>query len=220
MKAFILKHKLTSPKRLLCLCYAAFFVVSVLFCAGNLARDRIRRMTGSLFEQTVSVEQFDLYNVEKAEGDNLWVSTTSDPRMLLRDCPERITRVDFTVRYLTQMPGEFTLFYMPKAGMEEFDANYRLWAYQKNDTQWSFNLSGGKTYGLRIDPGIFAGTMMEITDITLNAKQPALSFFVPGRSWAWAFVVFPALIASALDTLLTLFVQKNQGKKPKNVEGK
>lgn len=196
-----IKSLLESPRRLIAVCYAAFLAVSLLCCVVSLSTDRIQRAGGALTEQTIPVTDFELINMEKGEGENVWVTTSDDPRMILADCPEYIRRVDLTIRYINLDPGEFTLFYMPRTGMEEFDANYRLWARQQQNNGWSFSLPAGKTYGLRIDPGIYDGMQMEITSIVLNAKQPALSFFVPSRSWVISFAVFPALIASAVDAI-------------------
>ena len=102
-------------------------------------------------------------------------------------------------------PGEFCIFYKPRPGMEDFDANYRVWAHVEEDGSYTFTLPRGKIYGLRLDPGIYAGIEMEITSITLNPQRSFGSYFVPSRLWLLCQLVAPALIASAVRCAAEVF---------------
>lgn len=190
-----------SGSRLAALCYGAFFAASLLGCLASFASDRALRASGQLAEQTLSVTDFALINLDLisiAPADGALASTTDDPRMVLTDCPTRVSRVDMQVTFFNMDPGEFTLFYKPREGMEDFDANYRVWGELQPDGSYAFAIPAGKTYGLRIDPGMYAGLQLQVTAITLNARQSALSFFTPSRQWLLAFAVVPALAASAI----------------------
>ena len=203
MKKFLEKLRalrLWRPRRLLALCYAVFLAASLLFCAGSLLADRLLRLTGQMTERQLQVEDFALLEMEPAAAAGVWVSTTGDPRMTLEDCPAWVGAVDVQIRYLNTEPGEFTLFYLPRPEMVEFDAGYRLWARRTGEDTWSFALPAGRIYGLRMDPAIYTGVEMQIESITLNRWRGAAEFFVPSRPWAAAFFVIPALAASAIDT--------------------
>lgn len=188
------------PRRLLALCYAAFLAGSLLACSVSLAADRLLRAAGQLKEQRLEVEDFTLIEMERGGAENLWISTSSDPRMILKDCPARVSGVELELEYLDLDPGEFTLFYQPRPGMEEFDAGYRLWARRTGEGSWAFTLPAGRIYGLRLDPAIYTGVQMQIDSIVLNRRQPAAEFFAPSRPWAAAGLVCPALAAAAVDT--------------------
>ena len=200
-----MKNKLSfffsSGRRLLAGCYAALLAVSLVWAAFNLCQDRYLRATGQLTEQQLSASAFELVNLQ-LEEDGVYTSTTDDPRMVLTDCPERVSRVDMEVTFLNMDPGEFTLFYKPRDGMEDFDANFRVWGNEQSKSHYSFSVSCARCYGLRIDPGMYAGMQFTIQSITLNAKQPALSFFVPSNFWLVSFIVAPALIASVIQYII------------------
>lgn len=191
--------KLTN-KKLAALCYAGFLLVSLLLAAAQLGLNAFWRGTGKMETAVLGAEAFERINLQP-QPDGTLVTTTDDPRMVLKDCPERVSRVQVQVKFLNLDPGEFTLFYQTRPGMEDFDANYRLWAKQEGNGVYSFSLPQDKIYGLRLDPGIYAGIQMELTSVTLNPQVSAISWFVPTNAWLVAFAVFPALIASALAYL-------------------
>lgn len=192
---------LHSGKKLLCVCYAAFLLISLLWSAGTLAYDRGLRSSGELRPLRLSVESFELYNMEAA-GEGVFVSLSDDPRMVLTDCPLHVSRIDIKIDFINMDPGEFTLFYKPRPGMEDFDANFRLWGQLQPDGSYSFTLPLGECYGLRIDPGMYAGLQMDFVDIIMNETQPVSTFFAPTNSWFAAFIIFPALAASAIQYVI------------------
>ena len=72
-------------RRLIAACYALFFAGSVLAAVLGWAEDGVQRLLGNVAEAQVTVEDFDLVDIER-EGD-VCRSTSYDPRMTLRDAP-------------------------------------------------------------------------------------------------------------------------------------
>lgn len=192
--------KKLNNKKLVALCYAGFLLASLLLAVVQLGMDAFWRSTGKMETLTLTADAFETLNLEQ-QPDGSLVTTTDDPRMMLQNCPERVSRVEAQVKFINLDPGEFTLFYKPKPNMDDFDANYRLWAKEEENGVYSFRLPQDKIYGLRLDPGIYPGIQMELTSVTLNPAVSALSWFAPTSAWLVAFAVFPALIASAIAYL-------------------
>ena len=116
-----------NDRRLLALCYAAFFLYSLVYSVYGFAEDRVQRMTGNVEQQTVAADAFTLTDLVLEDGT--YVSQSPDPRMTLTDVPAYVRSVTVEAAFLNMDPGEFCLFYQPRPGMEEFDVNYRLWAH-------------------------------------------------------------------------------------------
>lgn len=189
-----------NDRRLLALCYAAFFLCSLVYSVYGFAEDRVQRMTGNVEQQTVAADAFTLTDLVLEDGT--YVSQSPDPRMTLTDVPAYVRSVTVEAAFLNMDPGEFCLFYQPRPGMEEFDVNYRLWAHLNDDGTYTFTLPRGKVYGLRLDPGIYTGLAFTLGEITLNAPRGFWSWFTPGRPWLLAFAAVPALAAAVLKVLL------------------
>ena len=193
---------LSFGKKLLIGCYTAFFVLSILSGLFRFCEDRFLRMTGTLQETVYTVEDFEWIALERVQGErNMLISQNTDPRMIMINAPERVRRVDIYISFATK-PGEFNIFYMPNAGMEEFDPNYRVWARQESDDHYSFTLPRGTKYGLRLDPGIYGGNEMEFFQIIFDKKMPFFSFFAISYTWIFYFVLVPAMAASTIKYVL------------------
>lgn len=186
-------------RRLIAACYALFFAGSVLAAVLGWAEDGVQRLLGNVAEAQVTVEDFDLVDIER-EGD-ICRSTSYDPRMTLRDAPAYVRTVTVRAEFTGVDPGEFCVFYKPAPGMEEFDANYREWAHQEDDGSYTFTLPASRIYGLRIDPGIYEGVEVRFESITLNAPRSLAQRLAPTRPWLLAMAVAPLLIAAALRAL-------------------
>lgn len=193
----LLRGVLKNDRRLVAGCYLAFFLVSLFFAFYGFAEDRIQRALGNVVTTEISADDFDWVDFEQQE-DGSYLTLSPDPRMVLRQVPEYIRSVRIEAEFLNMDPGEFCIFYKPDPGMEDYDANYRVWAYIEPDGSYFFQLPRGKVYGFRLDPGIYTGIEMKITSITLNPQQSFLSWFVPSRVWLLAQLVIPAMIAGAI----------------------
>lgn len=191
-------------KRLVALCYLLFFGLSVLASLYSFAEDRVQRALGNVTTAGISAADFDWTDLERG-ADGALLTTSADPRMVLRDSPAYVRGVRIEAVFRNKDPGEFCIFYKPRPGMEDFDANYRVWAHVEEDGSYTFTLPRGKIYGLRLDPGIYAGIEMEITGITLNPQRSFGSYFVPSRLWLLCQLVAPALIASAIQCAAEAF---------------
>ncbi len=199
-----LKKWFSSDRRLIAFCYAAFFAASLLYSLYGFGEDRVQRALGGVEQQEVRTEDFALTDLAEGE-DGVLVSQSPDPRMVLRQVPEYVRSVTVDVEFVNMDPGEFCVFYMPKAGMEDFDANYRVWAYNNGDGSYTFTLPRGKVYGLRMDPGIYTGIEMRIERIALNAPRSFLSWFTPSRTWLLAQAAVPLLAAALIKAILGAF---------------
>lgn len=195
---------LSRDKKLVIGCYLFFLVTSILVCLYNFGEDRLLRRLGKLETFTLSASDFELVDMQPAEG-GAYLSTSTDPRMLLKGLSgKRVRSVEMQVVY-TSEPGEVTLFYMPRAGMEEFSAQYRVWAVKDDDTHYTFTLPRGKVFGIRIDPAMYTSAGMQFLSIVCNPVRPVSSFFRVSGSWLFYFFVCPALLASALKYSIALW---------------
>lgn len=201
MKAFFARcgRFFADARRLLVFCYAAFFALSLLAALYSFAEDRVQRALGNVTTQQVTAADFDWTDLT-AEGSEL-VTASPDPRMILRSTPAYVRGVQIRVTFENREPGEFCIFYKPRPDMEDFDANYRVWAHIEADGSYTFALPRGRVYGLRLDPGIYTGIRMKIESITLNPRRSFAAYFAPTRPWLLAQAALPALIASAVACL-------------------
>ena len=193
----LLRRVLKDDRLLLAACYLGFFLISLLGALYGFAEEQVQRAIGNVVTIEISPSDFDWIDLEQ-QPDGSYVTLSPDPRMLLRDAPEYIRSVRIEAKFLNMDPGEFCVFYKPSPDMEDYDANYRVWAYLEPDGSYFFELPRGKVYGFRLDPGIYTGIEMEITSITLNPQRSFASWFVPSRVWLLAQLVVPAMIAGAL----------------------
>ena len=147
-----------NDRRLVALCYAVFLAGSILASLYGFAEDAYQRARGNVAQTEISGAQEDIFALTdlEQEGD-LYTSTSVDPRMELdlaavspTGVPAYVRRVTVRVTFLNMDPGELSVFYKPRADMEEYDATYRVWAHKEaEDGVYTFTLPRGALYGLR-----------------------------------------------------------------------
>ena len=125
--------------------------------------------------------------------------------MILRQVPEYIRSVRIEAEFLNMDPGEFCIFYKPNPEMEDYDANYRVWAYIEPDGSYFFPAAARQSLRFSARSRYLHRIEMEITSITLNPQQSFLSWFVPSRVWLLAQLVIPAMIAGAIKCVQIAF---------------
>ena len=122
-----------NDRRLVALCYAVFLAGSILASLYGFAEDAYQRARGNVAQTEISGAQEDIFALTdlEQEGD-LYTSTSVDPRMELdlaavspTGVPAYVRRVTVRVTFLNMDPGELSVFYKPRADMEEYDATYR-----------------------------------------------------------------------------------------------
>lgn len=196
MKKFLRNHPYISA-------YTVFVLCSVLLCTGRFAQDRIGRANGSIAEQSYTVDELDLRNLE-AMGDGGYVSTWPDPQLIFPDYTGVVNRVDVVVS-LSRDPGEFNLFYMLDEDMVEFSAYQRTWATKIGDDHYVLQGPRKMVYGLRLDPGIFSNNEMYFYSITVNPEMPFSSFFTPGYAWFLCLFAVPPLLVAGVGYLVQVY---------------
>ena len=171
--------------------YVLFLVMSVLYHLAAFGMDRVARARGTLVETVYTPEDFTLYEIELQENGT-YKSTGADPRMILENFTGTVHRVDVYVS-LSRLPGEFNFFYRQDPAEGEFSAYQRSWARLEGENHYVMDGPSGTIYGARIDPGIFAGNIMEFEKIVFNAKMPFSSFLQITYTGVFTFVTIPPL---------------------------
>ena len=197
-------------KRLVALCYAVFLAGSVLASLYGFAEDAYQRARGNVVQAEIPGAQEDVFALtDLVQEGELYTSTSVDPRMELdlavvspAGVPAYVRRVTVKVTFLNMDPGELSVFYKPRADMEEYDATYRVWAHKEaEDGVYTFTLPRGVLYGLRLDPGIYSGMQFRLERVTLNAPRGFFAWFTPTRPWLLCLAIVPLLAASVLKYL-------------------
>ena len=196
---------LKNDRRLLALCYVAFFIGSLAVALFGFAEDRMQRALGNVVMSEITAADFDWVDVAQ-QPDGTLISTSYDPRMLLKNCPQYLRTVQVKAEFLNRDPGEFCLFYLPRPDMEEYDANYRVWPHLEADGSYTFTLPRGKIYGMRLDPGIYTNVQFKMDGVTLNPTRGLAAYFAPTRVWALCQLVVPALLAGVIKCVTESFV--------------
>lgn len=210
-------------RRLVALCYVLFLAGSLAFVLFRIAEDGVRRMTGDVQTIEISGEREDAFRLYALEQDGMWYTSLSpDPRMDLNlslvspdGSAVYVRSVTLYMEDLSRDPGELTVFYMTRPGMEEYDAVYRVWAHQDAENVYSFTLPLCKMYGIRIDPGIFEGIRFRLERVVLNEPRSLLEILTPTRPYLLALTVVPLLAASVLYWIFSawdLLAKRRRGK--------
>lgn len=189
-----MKHLL--KKRTLPVLLAMLYVVwtVALLCVQlfGFARAQALRADGTLPQQTLTVADFELYDLE-LRGDVL-VVTGADPRMELRDESLLADSLLFEASY-SQEPGPVTALWAQPAQ----DHSLRRVAYAQPQQGASlFYLPAGGGARLRIDPGTRPGTEIRVIRIVANPPRSLGSYLVPGPARLLGLAVGPALLACAV----------------------
>ena len=212
-----------SSKRLIALCYAVFLAGSLLVVLFGIAEDGVRRLTGDVRTIEIPGESTDAFLLHDLEQDGMQYTALSvDPRMeldLSRISPEGaavyIRRITLYIENLNMDPGEVCVFYKFRPEMAEYDASYRVWVHKDAPNRYSFTLPVCEIYGIRIDPGIYAGLQFRLERVVLNEPRSLLDRLTPSRPYLLALAVVPLLAASALHWVFCaweLLAEKRRGK--------
>lgn len=199
-----------NDKRLVALCYAVFLAGSVLVSVYGFVEDAYQRARGNVVQTEIPGAQENVFALtDLIQEGELYTSTSVDPRMELNlsavspaGVPAYVRRVAIKVSFLNKDPGELSVFYKPRADMEEYDASYRVWAHKEADEGvYTFTLPRSALYGLRLDPGIYAGMQFRLERVVINAPRSFSEWFMPTRPWLLCLAVVPLLAASVLKYL-------------------
>lgn len=212
-----------SGRRLIALCYAVFLAGSLLAVLFGIAEDGVRRLTGDVRTVEIPGGRADAFSLRDLEQDGMWYTALSvDPRMDLDlslvspdGAPVYVRRVTLYIEDLNMDPGEVCVFYKPYPNMEEYDAIYRVWVHKDAPNRYTFTLPVCAMYGIRIDPGIFAGLRFRLERVVLNEPRSLWDRLTPTRPYLLALAVVPLLAASALHWVLRageLLAEKRRGK--------
>ena len=99
--------------------------------------------------------------------------------------------------------------------MAEYDASYRVWVHKDAPNRYSFTLPVCEIYGIRIDPGIYAGLQFRLERVVLNEPRSLLDRLTPTRPYLLALAVVPLLAASVLHWVFCaweLLAERRRGK--------
>lgn len=211
-------------KRLIALCYAVFLAGSLASVLFGVAEDGVRRLTGDVQTIEIMGDRTDAFSLRDLEQDGMWYTALSvDPRMDLDlslvspgGAPVYVRRVTLYIEDLNMDPGEICVFYKMRPNMEEYDAIYRVWAHRDAQNVYSFTLPRCKMYGIRIDPGMFAGLHFRLERVVLNEPRSLSDRLTPTRPYLLALAVAPLLAASVLHWVFCawdLLAEKRRGKR-------
>ena len=178
--------------------YALALVLCVLSCLGTAIWDGIGYATGRLYPQELSLATAETQNVVVTDS-GLWVSTTSDPQILLTS-----TQQIRTVRWVTQsdtVAGEIEGYYARNGGFSLRDRIFGRTTKTAGEAVLWFPISGGST--VRIDPvgragAVFAGGADEAV-LYINEPRSFISYFVLDASQVFWLLVLPAIVAAIAD---------------------
>lgn len=197
-----LNSLLQRPWGLAAICYSAALAGWILYSAFCLGSDSLSMAAGTLNRQVLTVDSFELVNLEK-QGNNRLYTINGDPQMILRDVSGQIVR-NLTIRAeYTKDAREMCLYYTT-APEQDFSQEKRVFAVQADDGTCTYTLPRTKIYSLRLDPCSPAENellTMTVEEISLNETCSALSYFTPGWSGAFCLALWPGMAASLLSIL-------------------
>lgn len=190
MPAFVKKH----PALCLVLtCYAVGLLVFLVWCVVGFAQNRLAYQSGALQTAALTLDDFDLVDLERQEDGTL-LSVGGDPQLRLRDAARRVENVtvDFTYRL---DPILVNAFWGDAADGDEAYSPRRM-AYGKpaqGGLRFLLPAAGGQS--LRVDPGTAVGNTITVHSIIVNEKRPFYAFFIPSGAQSLLLCVLPALAA-------------------------
>lgn len=194
-----LLRKLTGPKALPVLCYVVVVLGWLVVSATNLAVDTMLIHNGTLAPQTLTVDDFELVELEKA-GENTVQATGYDPQMILKNVPPVVRSLQMEVTYSSQ-PNEVDLYYA--AAGQPFGDDRRVWAVPQPDGSYLFTLPRKEIASLRLDPASTT-IKMKFTSIALNLPQSPANYFNLGWGGLVVLLVLPAFVAAGLRLALNV----------------
>lgn len=191
---------------ILAACYLLTLAGWLVLGAWNFGSDAAARAGGTLAQQQISLEEFQLVDLQ-AEG-NGYVSTSADPQIILEDVSDRVVR---TLSYQAEFdadPREMCLYYTTAAG-EPYSQDKRVFPTIGEDGSYVYTLPRTTIVSLRLDPCSPDATspvtvQFDGDAITLNdahALPSGLAYWLPSWYQLFCFVLYPALAAAVLSWL-------------------
>lgn len=190
------------PAPIVVLCYGVTVLGWLLVSLYHLGSDVLAKQLGSLYQQQLTVQQFELVNMHQQE-DGTYLTENDDPQMIWQNTDGITVRTLRMEATFDGSPREMCLYYTTKEG-EDFGLNKRVFAQQQNDGSYLYTLPQGKITALRLDPCSPADNkQLTITfgSFTLNQPMGAWHYLAPGWAGAANMVIVPALCASAISLL-------------------
>lgn len=187
-------------------CYLLTLVGWLVLGAWNFGSDAVSRAQGTLTEQQISLEEFQLVDLDAQEGG--YTSTSSDPQIILEDVSDRVVR---TLSYQAEFDGEpreMCLYYTTAVG-EPYSQDKRVFPTIGEDGSYIYTLPRTTIVSLRLDPCSpdatdpvtvqFAGDAITLNDA--DALPSGLAYWLPSWYQLFCFLLYPALAAAILSWL-------------------
>lgn len=187
-------------------CYLLTLAGWLVLGAWNFGSDAVSRAQGTLTEQQVSLEEFQLVDLDAQERG--YTSTSSDPQIILEDVSDRVVR---TLSYQAEFDGEpreMCLYYTTAVG-EPYSQDKRVFPTIGEDGSYIYTLPRTTIVSLRLDPCSpdatdpvtvqFAGDAITLNDA--DALPSGLAYWLPSWYQLFCFLLYPALAAAILSWL-------------------
>lgn len=187
-------------------CYLLTLAGWLVLGAWNFGSDAVSRAQGTLTEQQISLEEFQLVDLDAQEGG--YTSTSSDPQIILEDVSDRVVR---TLSYQAEFDGEpreMCLYYTTAVG-EPYSQDKRVFPTIGEDGSYIYTLPRTTIVSLRLDPCSpdatdpvtvqFAGDAITLNDA--DALPSGLAYWLPSWYQLFCFLLYPALAAAILSWL-------------------
>lgn len=204
-----LKNLLQRRGALPAACYLLALLLWLVQGTANYGSDAVARAQGQLAETTLPLTDWQLVQLEPAEQaeDAVQLTTTGgDPQIILENIGDTVVR---TVSYTADFDGdarEMCLYYTTKVG-EDYSQDRRVFPQNLGNGQYLYTLPRVSVAALRIDPcspdqNKTVTMALQGGTICLNAALPAVwQYFVPSWYQLFCLLLYPALLAAALDWL-------------------
>lgn len=187
-------------------CYLLTLAGWLVLGAWNFGSDALSRAQGTLTEQQISLEEFQLVDLDAQEGE--YTSTSSDPQIILEDVSDRVVR---TLSYQAEFdsePREMCLYYTTAVG-DPYSQDKRVFPTIGEDGSYIYTLPRTTIVSLRLDPCSpdatdpvtvqFAGDAITLNDA--DALPSGLAYWLPSWYQLFCFLLYPALAAAILSWL-------------------
>lgn len=187
-------------------CYLLTLAGWLALGAWNFGSDALSRAQGTLTEQQISLEEFQLVDLDAQEGE--YTSTSSDPQIILEDVSDRVVR---TLSYQAEFdsePREMCLYYTTAVG-DPYSQDKRVFPTIGEDGSYIYTLPRTTIVSLRLDPCSpdatdpvtvqFAGDAITLNDA--DALPSGLAYWLPSWYQLFCFLLYPALAAAILSWL-------------------
>ncbi len=153
-------------------------------------------------ETALQIKQAELVDLQPAQEENLWVSTSADPQIIFLSVQANVRQVLLKGEFLTA-PGEVDA-YFTRRQQDDFSTKNRVWGQMQEDGSYLFQLPPGQVYSLRVDTGSAVGVQLQADEIVLNPTVPFLNYF---RISLYSIVIFafvPALASCFICTIIEM----------------